>query len=235
MSDSQIIIGLQVVRARIQDACQRAGRNPASLRLIGVSKRKPFEAVIRAMDNGLIDFGENYVQEFKDKQEHLAQIDYRPVWHFIGQLQTRKVKYLNNRVHWIHSIDRERLVLEIERRFDSPVNCLIEVNLGAEEGKGGVLPDQLNELALLTVRQQKIRFRGLMCVPPAVQGPEEVRPYFRELSNLLIDMKSFLTEKGVDTTGITELSMGMSNDFEQAIKEGATMIRVGRAIFGERQ
>jgi len=233
-SDFEMRTGLKVVRARIEQACSRAGRRPDSVRLIGVSKKKPAESVMLAMDNGLMDFGENYIQEFTDKYDRLKIAGYGPVWHFIGQLQTKKVKYLKHRAGWIHSLDRERLVNEIERRFDEPVNCLIEVNIGQEEGKGGVMPSALNGLALMAATSERISLRGLMCVPPAVADPVDAKPYFRELSGLLINMKDFLSAKGMDTSKITELSMGMSHDFEQAIEEGATMIRVGTAIFGER-
>lgn len=235
MAALELISGLNVVRTRIEHACERAGRNPDSLRLIGVSKRKPVEAIIQAMDNGLMEFGENYVLEFLEKQEYIKRAGYEPVWHFIGRLQTRKVKKLNGRVQWIHSLDRERLAREIDRRFDRPVNCLIEVNLGDEEGKGGVSPSGLNDLAMVAATSAHIFLRGLMCVPPAVDDPVAAKPYFRFLSILLANMKRFLSDQGIDTTGITELSMGMSHDFEQAIEEGATMIRVGTAIFGERR
>ncbi len=234
MSEQDLNKNLSVVRSRINAACQRSGRPPNTVRLVGVTKTKPVDMVIQAINADLTDLGENYVQEFQAKYEQVAAAGYRPTWHFIGQLQTKKVKYLNNRVQWIHSLDRERVLNEIERRFERPVNCLIEVNIGEEPEKGGIAPGDLNEFALAAAARSKCVLRGLMCVPPAVDDPEDARPFFRDLTRLFREMKAFLEARDVDTSLVTELSMGMSHDFEQAIEEGATMVRVGTAIFGAR-
>ena len=234
MSEQEIVKNLNQVRRRIDAACRRSGRDPKTVRLVGVTKKKPVDMIIQALNAELMDLGENYVQEFRTKYEQVAASGYSPTWHFIGRLQSKKVKYLNNRVQWIHSLDRERLLNEIARRFERPVNCLIEVNIGEELEKGGIAPADLNEFALAVSARPKCVLRGLMCIPPVVKDPEDARPFFRDLVRLLQEMKAFLKAKDVDTSMVTELSMGMSLDFEQAIEEGATMVRVGTAIFGAR-
>ena len=226
---------LQAVRTRIVAACERSGRDPARVRLIGVSKKKPVEAIKAAFLAGLHDFGENYVQEFVEKHDALQHSGITPQWHFIGQLQSRKVRLLKGRVGWIHSVDRESQVKEIAKRFEQPVSVLIEVKLGNEPQKGGVAPDVLNEFAEFVAGARGIRLRGLMTIPPVTGDPEASRPFFRELARLLRDMRNFFETRDIDTSGLTELSMGMSQDFEQAIEEGATMVRVGTAIFGKRE
>ena len=220
---------IKQVRQRIAEACIKANRGPQCVRLVAVSKTKPVEMIEKAYKIGIQDFGENYVQEFVKKYDALTHLDIR--WHFIGTLQSNKVKYIANKVCMIHSVDRESQIKEIDKRFEKPVDVLIEVNIGHEPNKSGVLEDDLFEFALKVANSQKARLRGLMCIPPA---GEDSTPYFKKMVKLLEETKNYLRQQGVDITHIDQLSMGMSGDFEQAIQHGATIIRVGTSIFGPR-
>ncbi len=221
---------IQRIQARIVAACARAGRDPESVRLVAVSKTQPASSIAEAAAAGQLLFGENYVQEFLDKADRVTA----PVaWHFIGGLQSNKVKYLRGKVAMIHSLDRLALAEEIDRQWaklDRPVEVLLEVNLGQEHTKGGASETALFELARRVAEFPFLRLRGLMALPPWLDDPEEVRPYFRRLRELAGEIAR------LDLPGVamTELSMGMSHDFEVAIEEGATLVRVGTAIFGER-
>lgn len=221
---------LQQVRECMEAACRRAGRNPSEVRLLAVSKTKPAALIEAAAAAGQTLFGENYVQEFLDKRELIQA----PVeWHFIGALQTNKVKYLPGKVRLIHSVDRLTLAREIDRQWakiDAVANILIQVNLGMESTKAGTEEAELEALVRAAAALPRLRIRGLMALPPYLDDPEEVRPYFRRLRELATAMDA-LRLPGVT---MTELSMGMSHDFEVAIEEGATLVRVGSAIFGER-
>lgn len=221
---------LQQVRECMEAAGRRAGRNPAEVRLLAVSKTKPAALIEAAAAAGQTLFGENYVQEFLDKRELIQA----PVeWHFIGALQTNKVKYLPGKVRLIHSVDRLTLAREIDRQWakiDAVANILIQVNLGMESTKAGTEEAELEALVRAAAALPRLRIRGLMALPPYLDDPEEVRPYFRRLRELATAMDA-LRLPGVT---MTELSMGMSHDFEVAIEEGATLVRVGSAIFGER-
>jgi len=221
---------IETIRAQMTAACLRCGRNPESVRLVAVSKKKPAQMIEQAHAAGQELFGESYVQEFVDKAEAVTA----PVcWHFIGALQSNKVKYLRGKVAMIHSLDRLSLAREIDRQWsklDEPIEVLVQVNLGGEESKAGVaegaLPALLEELA----RLPHLQVVGLMALPPYCPDPEEVRPYFRRLRELAAEVEA-LKLPGIE---MRELSMGMSHDFEVATEEGATLIRVGSAIFGER-
>lgn len=221
---------LQQVRECMEAAGRRAGRNPSEVRLLAVSKTKPAALIEAAAAAGQTLFGENYVQEFLDKRELIQA----PVeWHFIGALQTNKVKYLPGKVRLIHSVDRLTLAREIDRQWakiDAVANILIQVNLGMESTKAGTEEAELEALVRAAAALPRLRIRGLMALPPYLDDPEEVRPYFRRLRELATAMDA-LRLPGVT---MTELSMGMSHDFEVAIEEGATLVRVGSAIFGER-
>ena len=203
--------GLEQVHARIAAACARAGRDPGTVKLIAVSKLQPIEKLREAMAAGHRVFGENYAQELRDKAEALPDAE----WHFIGALQSNKVKMLAGKVALIHTCDRLSLAKELAKKGRQRV--LIEVNIGKEPQKAGVMPDD----APLLVEQVSglVQVEGLMCIPPAEGDP---RPHFRALRDL------------AGRLGLKELSMGMSADYEAAIEEGATLIRVGTAIFGER-
>ena len=210
---------LERVRERIAQAARRAGRRPEEILLVAVSKTAPVERVRDAIDAGVPALGENRVQEAKEKIRELAH----PVpWHLIGGLQTNKARDAVALFDLIQSVDRLELARELDRRASKPVDVLLEVNVGAEPSKGGFAPADLKTALEAIAELPRLRVRGLMTIPPAVSDPEQARPSFRLLRELR------------DQTGLTELSMGMSADFEVAIEEGATMVRVGTAIFGAR-
>ena len=215
---------------RMRIAAERAGREPSSVRLVAVSKTQPAEAVAAAVAAGQGLFGENYVQEFLDKARQLPD---SIEWHFIGSLQSNKVKYLAGHTSLIHSVDRISLAREIDRQWEkSGTNCdiLLQVNISGEETKSGTTTAGVIELAREAAALPHLRIRGLMTMPPFYDEPERARPYFRELRRLAEHIEA---EK-IPGVVMEELSMGMSGDFEVAIEEGATLVRVGSAIFGER-
>jgi len=218
------------VRKRTQAACARSGKNTDDVRLVAVSKTKPAAAIEEAAAAGQKIFGESYVQEFLDKEKEVqGSVD----WHFVGALQTNKVKYLVGRTAMIHSVDRLHLAEEISRQWgkaERDIDLLIQVNLGHEATKAGTSEDQLESLVRQIALLPYLKIKGLMTLPPYRDDPEEVRPFFRELRRLARHLET-LAIPGVE---MKELSMGMSHDFETAIEEGATLIRVGTAIFGER-
>lgn len=221
---------LQEVLERIRSACERVGRDPEEVTLLGATKTVPPEVIRRFYGCGLRVFGENRVQEFLKKLEFLRDLDID--WHFIGRLQTNKVKYLMGRVSLIHSLDRESLADEIQKRAERSgrvQEVLIEVNLGGEETKGGVMPENLKSLVEYSLRKPNIKILGLMAIPPYREDPDEVRPYFAKLRELRDDLER---EFGIQ---LPHLSMGMSHDFEVAVEEGATIVRVGTLLFGERK
>ncbi|MDO3377465.1 YggS family pyridoxal phosphate-dependent enzyme [Geoalkalibacter halelectricus] len=225
-----IAANLQQIRAEIAAACLRAARDPEAVRLVAVSKTKSAAAISEAATAGQRIFGESYVQEFLDKSPEVRQA---VEWHFVGHLQSNKVKYLRDRVTLIHSVDRLSLAREIDRqwaRCEHPLAVLMQVNLGDEDSKSGIAPDQAADLARAIAALPHLRLRGLMTLPPYFDDPEEVRPFFRRL-RLLADEIAALALPGVR---MEELSMGMSHDFTVAIEEGATLVRIGTAIFGSR-
>ncbi len=221
---------LEHVRSLIDAACARCGRKPDGVRLVAVSKTKPAAMINEAAAAGQVVFGENYVQEFVDKLEQVTA----PVeWHFIGGLQSNKVKYLRGKVAMIHSVDRLSLAEEIDRQWgklDQKIDVLLEVNLGQEDSKSGTGEAELIELVRQVAALPHLRIRGLMALPPWLDDPEDVRPYFRRLRELAEN----IARLQIPGVAMDELSMGMSNDFEVAIEEGATLVRVGTAIFGAR-
>jgi pyridoxal phosphate enzyme (YggS family) len=210
--------GLAAVKARIAQACARAGRDPGSVRLIAVSKTKPLPMLKEAVAAGQTIFGENYAQELREKADALPGVE----WHFIGALQTNKAKLVVGRVALIHTCDRLALAQELSKRASAAgltQRVLLEVNVGREPQKAGALPDQAPELLREVRALPALACEGLMCIPPAEGDP---RPHFRALRELATGL------------GLAQLSMGMSADYEAAIEEGATLVRVGTAIFGER-
>jgi PLP dependent protein len=216
---------LLAVRARIQAACARAGRDPSDVRLIGVSKTHPVEVIRVAVESGLTDLGENRAQEFVEKARATSAFPTPPIWHVIGHLQRNKARDVLPYVDVLHSVDSTRLIEEIERRIPPgrmPLDCYLEVNVGGEMQKDGVTPSELPALLRAASGSAALRVLGLMTVAPRVDTPEEARAVFRALREL------------AGAHGLTGLSMGMTEDFEVAIEEGATAVRVGRAIFGER-
>ncbi|SMC26896.1 hypothetical protein SAMN02746041_02801 [Desulfacinum hydrothermale DSM 13146] len=222
---------LQRVQDRIRNACLRSGRDPASVRLIAVSKTVAPERIRQGVAAGLKVLGENYVQEALRKMDSLADLDLE--WHFIGHLQTNKVKHAIARFHWIQTVDRVKLAREIDRRASSlgkRMPVLLQVRLGGEETKAGVDPEELPKLYDEVSRMDGVEVRGLMTLPPYLEDLEAVRPHFSGLRRLL----QMLRDRASDPDRLTELSMGMSHDFEVAVEEGATMVRVGTALFGAR-
>jgi pyridoxal phosphate enzyme (YggS family) len=210
------------VRARIAAACERAGRSPDHVTLIAVTKTHSADAIAAAYSAGLRDFGENRVQEALPKIEALRDAGITPRWHLVGHLQTNKVRSAVEAFDILHSVDSERLARAISERALQPVPVLLEVNAGGEQSKFGVAPQEAGTLAEIIGELPNVELRGLMTVAPRVEDPEDARPVFRLLRELR------------DAIGVRDLSMGMTDDFEVAIEEGSTMVRVGRAIFGAR-
>lgn len=221
---------LNVVEERIKAACLRAGRQREEVTLIAVSKTKPVSAIEEVMKEDIVDFGENKVQELTSKYEMLHK-DLR--WHLIGHLQTNKVKYIVDKVTLIHSVDSFKLAEQIDRESAKKgVICdiLIEVNVAKEDTKFGVFEEDLLGVIVEVSKLKNIHVKGLMTIAPFALDPEKNRMYFRKLRQLNVDIKS----KNIDNVSMNILSMGMTGDYEVAIEEGATLIRVGTGIFGER-
>ena len=218
------------VENNILDACERSGRNPEEVTLIAVSKTKPVEMLQEVYNEGIRDFGENYVQELADKIEIMPK-DIR--WHMIGHLQRNKVKYLVGKVACIHSVDSLRLAEVINERsikLGVVTKIMAEVNIAGEESKFGFTRDEVFDFAEKVSTMEGVKLVGLMTSTPYVNDPEENRQYFREMKSLSVD----INEKNINNINITELSMGMTNDYIVAVEEGATHVRVGTAIFGAR-
>ena len=221
---------LKNVEERICAACRRAGRNREDVTLIAVSKTKPVPVLQEAYDLGIRVFGENKVQEIRDKYEALPK-DIE--WHMIGHLQTNKVKYIVDKVKLIHSVDSLRLAETIEREAEKhgkTVDILLEVNVAQEESKFGLKTEEVLPLAEKISQLSHVNLRGLMTIAPFVDNPEKNRSIFADLQKLYVDIK----EKNIDNGTVSILSMGMTNDYEVAIEEGATMVRIGTGIFGAR-
>lgn len=218
------------VQKNIEKSCERAGRNAEDVRLIAVSKTKPVEALKEAYEAGCRDFGENKVQELTEKYEELPK-DIR--WHMIGHLQRNKVKYLVGRVYMIHSVDSVKLAEEISReavKKNVTVLILVEVNVAGEESKFGTSVREAEMLVREIAALPGISVRGLMTIAPYVEKAEDNRQYFVNLRQLSVDIK----KKNIDNVCMDVLSMGMTGDYTVAVEEGATYVRVGTGIFGER-
>ncbi|RLC71163.1 MAG: YggS family pyridoxal phosphate-dependent enzyme [Chloroflexi bacterium] len=213
---------LKEVEGRIAQAAQRVGRSPDEVTIVAVTKQVAPQAIEAAIKAGIRHIGENRVQEANEKIRLLSALELYPTWHMVGHLQTNKVKTAVEIFDIIHSIDSLRLAQLVSQRADKTLPVLLQVNISGEETKSGFsvaeLPKALDEVA----RLPRLEVKGLMTIAPLVQDAEEVRPIFRRLRELR------------DSLGLEHLSMGMSNDFEVAVEEGATMVRIGRAIFGKR-
>lgn len=223
---------IQQVRLRIASACTRAGRKPSEVTLVAISKTFPGSIVGDAVRAGVRDIGENYVQELLEKREQLADEDIR--WHFVGHLQSNKVKYIADWVHLIHALDSDGVAREIDKRAEKAhrvIDVLIEVNTTGESSKFGVQPDRAAGFVKSLAPYANIRIAGLMTIGPFLPDPESSRPMFRQLRHL----KEEVTALGQSNVAMTHLSMGMTGDFEVAIEEGATLVRIGTAIFGSRK
>lgn len=225
-----IAANIAVINERIARAAARAGSDPESIRLMAVSKTVEPERIRMALEAGITLLGENYVQEAREK---IPSIGRATQWHMIGHLQTNKVKYVVNLFDWVHSVDRAELAQELNKRAlqnDRRLNVLIEVNVSGEASKSGIAPQQAAGLARLISTLPGLNLQGLMTMPPYPDNPEDSRPYFVALRNLRDEIR----KAAIPGISMDELSMGMTDDFEIAIEEGATIVRVGRAIFGER-
>ena len=221
---------IDMVREEIRAACERSGRDPAEVTLIAVSKTKPNEMITEAYEYGCRDFGENYVQELTAKTQELPE-DIK--WHMIGHLQRNKVKYVVGKVAMIHSVDSLRLAKEIDDRSGKEgviTKILAEVNVAGEESKFGLKPEELITFAKEVSLMKNIELNGLMTSAPIVGDPEENRRFFRLLKELSVD----IDKENIDNVKMKDLSMGMTNDYTVAVEEGATLVRVGTAIFGAR-
>ncbi len=222
---------LETVEKNIQAACDRAGRDRSEVTLIAVSKTKPIEDLMEAYDAGIRVFGENKVQELTYKIDHMPDDIH---WHMIGHLQRNKVKYIVGKVDLIHSVDKIELAEEIDKRAKAlgiVQDILIEVNIADEESKGGVAADKAKDLYVNIQKLSYVNVRGVMCIAPNVDDPESNRQYFVKLRKILVDIMSIM----LDNSRVDVMSMGMTGDYEVAIEEGSTMIRVGTGIFGARQ
>ena len=216
---------------KIDRACDKSGRKTDSVKLVAVSKRFNTDKILEAYESGIRDFGENYAQEFRDKTREInSSINDLINWHFIGNLQKNKIKYVAGKTKLIHTLDSESLAIELNKKaldLDVIINCLLEVNISGEASKSGVEPLEVVNLLDKISGLKNIKVLGLMGMPPYFSDPEMTRPYFVKLRELRDSIN-------INYSEITELSMGMSHDFEVAISEGATIIRLGSAIFGPR-
>ena len=222
-----------VIEERIRQAASRVGRDHEDIKIVAVSKTKPAQMVLQAYDAGFRVFGENKVQEMLEKQESAYCKDLEIEWHLIGHLQTNKVRQVIGKAALIHSVDRMNLAYEIQKCAEKKniiSNILIQVNVGREDTKSGFYLEETREAVDLISKLHNIRIHGLMTIAPFRLNPEENRKLFRELYEIYID----INREKKDNVIMSILSMGMSNDFEVAVEEGANMVRIGTAVFGER-
>lgn len=225
-----LIDNLNNVRENVKKACVRAGRNVEDVTLIAVSKTKPVEMLQDVYDDGVRDFGENKVQEMCQKMEVMSD-DIK--WHMIGHLQTNKVKYIVGKTKLIHSVDSYKLAEEIQKQAEKnnvDVDILIEVNIAEEESKFGIHKEDTIELVKAIAKLNRVHIKGLMTIAPYVENAEDNRLFFRSIRDLSVD----INQQNIDNVSMNVLSMGMSGDYEVAIEEGATLVRVGTGIFGKR-
>jgi PLP dependent protein len=225
---------IAAVRERIANAARHARRSREEITLMAVSKTQPVERIRKAYNAGLIVFGENRIQEFAGKIESLQDLP-NAQWHLIGHLQTNKAAKAAEFFCAVDSVDSLKLAEKLDaaaRSLGKKLDLLVEINVGGETAKSGVAPDSpaLEELLIAAPRLEALAFRGLMTVPPFTEDPEGARPYFRRLREL----RDTIAGRGLPAVTFDQLSMGMSHDFEIAIEEGSTCVRVGTAIFGER-
>ena len=220
------------VKRRVDEAALRSGRKPEDVRLIAVTKTHPASEINEAIEAGAADIGENRVQVVLEKYDSVSPVR----WHLIGHLQTNKVRQIIDKVVMIHSVDSLKLAREIDKRAAAAgitMDVLIEINSAMEETKSGIPAADLRQLVTdICAECGNVRVCGIMCIPPIAAEPEDSRPYFREAAELFEDMKGW--DLPAERFAPTELSMGMSGDFEVAVEEGATMVRVGSSIFGPR-
>ncbi len=222
---------LNSIRTRIANAARACGRDPADVRLVAVSKKIPEHKIKEAVEAGADILGENFIQEAREKTEHLSSCNVS--WHFIGHLQSNKAKYAVRMFDLIHTVDSVKLALELNKRaagIDKIQKILIQVNISGESSKAGAEPQKVINLLKDMVRLKNLSVKGLMTIPPYFNDPEKARPFFASLRKL----GEKINKEALPGIFIKELSMGMSADFETAIEEGATLVRIGTAIFGQR-
>ena len=227
---SSIKENIENINAKIEAACQRSGRKREEVLVLVVSKTIDVPRIKEAVACGMTSLGENKVQEIMDKYEPMGE---GIKWHLIGHLQTNKVKYIIDKVELIHSVESIKLAEEISTRAVAKgvtANILLEVNVAGEESKFGIKPEECEQMVREISVMPNIVIKGLMTVAPAVENEEENRKYFRQMKQLLVDINS----KKIDNVNMTELSMGMTGDYEVAIEEGATIVRIGTGVFGAR-
>lgn len=228
MSQEQLQTNLLQVRARIAAAAARYKRDPDSVHLLAISKGQPESALRAVALQGQVNFGENYLQEALAKISALS--DMPITWHYTGQLQSNKTRPIAERFHWVHTVDRERIATRLNEQrphHAPPLNVCLQILLQEEPGKGGIPPSEAPQLAKQVSALPRLKLRGLMCIPPATDDFEQQRAWFEQLASCMRDLNAQGFE--LDT-----LSMGMSGDLEAAIAAGATWVRVGTALFGER-
>lgn len=231
MSDQDIAQNLSSIQQKIEQTCTSCGRDPKDVSLVAVSKTKPNEDILKAITAGQLHFGENRMKELEDKMASIENPDV--VWHFIGNLQTNKIKYIADRVNWIHSVEKAKYLKEIDKRAGQAnrvVNALIQVNISDEKQKGGCKPEDLASILESAQNYDYVKVKGLMGMATFADDPEDVRSEFKLLKDLF-DSHQKYNEGSVQ---LEHLSMGMTNDMNVAIEEGSTMVRIGSAIFGER-
>jgi PLP dependent protein len=223
---------LEGILSRIERAALHCGRDPGNIRLVAVGKTQPVRVIRQAIESGARIIGENYVQEARDKFEALIGLPVQ--WHFIGHLQSNKAKYAVRLFDLIHTVDSLKLASELDRQAHKSgkiQNILVQVNISGEATKSGISPEEAAPFLKKIGALQNLRVRGLMCLPPFFDAPQKARPYFAELRML----SQRLGEQDLANIALDELSMGMTGDFEVAVEEGATLVRIGTAIFGDRQ
>jgi hypothetical protein len=220
------------IHERIHRACFRCGRKPEEVTLVAVTKTFGSDMMKEAVDAGQIDFGENYVQELNEKREDLRNLNVR--WHFIGHLQTNKVKYIAEYVHLIQTVDNVRIAEEIQKRAQMHsriIDILVEVHTTSEATKAGVTPEKTLDLVKQIASFKNVRMQGLMTMGPFSDDPNDSRPSFQQL----VHVQKRIEQEGIPGVSAKQLSMGMTHDFEVGIEEGATIVRLGTAIFGKRK
>nr|WP_320136523.1 YggS family pyridoxal phosphate-dependent enzyme [uncultured Amphritea sp.] len=227
---TQITDRLDQLRAQISAAATQAQRQSQSIKLLAVSKTRPADELRQAWSDGQRDFGENYLQEALDKMDALSDLDI--CWHFIGPIQSNKTRPIAENFSWVHSVDRFKVAQRLNDQRPagmSPLNICLQVNISEEASKSGVLPAELTALATEVATLENIRLRGLMAIPASSNDPQRQRAPFAQMRELLTTLQQLLPNAPLDT-----LSMGMSSDMEAAILEGATIVRIGTALFGPR-
>jgi hypothetical protein len=222
----RVAVNFEQIKQHIIDACLRVERNPEEVKVIAVTKYVSTERACEALEAGIINLGENRDEGLLQKWEVLKD---KPIWHYIGSLQTRKVKNIINKVEYIHSLDRTSLAEEINKRAEHKVKCLVQVNVSGEESKHGLSSEEAVVFIESLRKFEKISVVGLMTMAPLTNDEKQIRECFRKLRELRDQVQAF----NLDYAPCTELSMGMSNDYVIAIEEGATMVRIGTALVGE--